>query len=111
LELSPQQMSVLERLVAAGFRPVSIPPYEKALCVSKGNCGVALAPAADMGFRILAPAAYLVDGNFGVRLKRGDGEIFIWKKAEVTATPERMRELEEFKKELDGILEVRAARQ
>jgi hypothetical protein len=111
MELSPQQMSVLERLVAAAFRPVAIPPYEKALCMSKGNCAVALAPEDQTGFKVLAPAAYLVDGNFGVRLKRGLGQVFVWKKAEISATPERLQELERFKKELNGILELPAPRQ
>jgi hypothetical protein len=33
LELSPQQINILEELFAAGFRPVAISPYERALCV------------------------------------------------------------------------------
>ena len=75
LELSPQQMSTLERLVAAGFRPIAIPPYESALCMRKGECAVVLAPVANGGLKVLAPASYLVDGNFGVKLRRGNGEV------------------------------------
>jgi hypothetical protein len=106
LELSPQQMSTLERLVAAGFRPIAIPPYESALCMRKGECAVVLAPVANGGLKVLAPASYLVDGNFGVKLKRGSGEVFVWKKAEVPATPERLRELDEFRRGLMEILEL-----
>ena len=106
LELSPQQMSTLERLAAAGFRPIAIPPYENALCMSKGECAVVLGPVANGGLKVLAPVSYLVDGNFGVKLKRGNAEAFVWKKLEIPATPERLRELEEFRRELMEILEI-----
>ena len=105
LELSPRQTQVMERLFEAGFRPIVIPPYESALCMRKGNCVAALAPVPNGGLRLLAPASYLVDGNFSVRLKRCSGEVFVWKKKEVPATPERVRELESFRMELQKILE------
>jgi hypothetical protein len=47
-----------------------------------------------------------VDGNFGVRLKRGNGEVFVWKKSEIPATPERLEELAAFRRELMEILEL-----
>jgi hypothetical protein len=105
VELSPLQMQVMERLWKAGFRPIAIPPYESALCMRKGECVAALAPVPNAGLKLLAPPSYLVDGNFSVKLKRADGELFVWKKREVLATPERVRELESFKKELQEILE------
>ena len=105
LELSPRQMQIMERLLEAGFRPIAIPPYENALCMRKGECAAALAPVPDAGLQLLAPPSCLVDGSFSVKLKRGEGEVFVWKKREVEATPERVRELESFKKELQEILE------
>jgi hypothetical protein len=105
LELSQRQISALERLVAAGFRPVAIPPYESALCMRKGECAVVLAPVPNGGLKVLAPASYLVDGNFGVRLKRGNGAVFVWKKSEIPATRERLEELAAFRAELMNILE------
>jgi hypothetical protein len=106
LELSPQQIGILERLVAAGFGPIAIPPYDGALCMRKGQCAVVLAPVPNGGLKVLAPASYLVDGNFGVRLKRGNGEVFVWKKSEIAATPERLEELAAFRRELTEILEL-----
>src|SRR5215469_11852198 len=100
VELSPIQMQVMERLFEAGFRPIAIPPYENALCMRKGNCVAALAPVANGGLKLLAPPSYLVDGNFSVKLKRPSGEVFVWKKTEVDATPDRVRELESFKNAL-----------
>ncbi len=100
VELSPQQMQVLERLFEAGFRPVAIPPYESALCMRKGNCAAVLAPVPNGGMKLLAPPSYLVEGNLSVKLKRGAGEVFVWKKKEMEATPEKLKELESFRREL-----------
>ena len=100
VELSPLQMQIIQRLMETGFRPIAIPPYESALCMQKGNCAAVLAPVPNGGMKLLAPVSYLVAGNLSVKLKRGHGEVFVWKKSEVEATPERLRELELFRQEL-----------
>ena len=97
-------MKIIERLLSAGFRPITIPPYESALCVRKGECAAVLAPVPNDGLKLLAPPSFLVDGNFSVKLKRGQGEVFVWKKHEIEATPERLRELESFRNEISEIL-------
>jgi len=97
---------VLERLFAAGFRPITVPPYENALCVHRGECAAVLAPVQDGGLRLLAPATFLVERNLSVRLKKPAGDVFVWKKKEIPATVERLRELEEFRVELMEILEM-----
>ena len=104
-KLTSQQMNTLERLFAAGFRPIAIPPYESALCVKRGECAALLAPVANGGLRLLAAPTYIVDGNLSVKLKRGNGEIFVWKKKEIEATPERLKELDAFRQEITSILE------
>ena len=104
-ELTPQQMKIFERLFGAGFRPIAIPPYENALCVRRGECAAVLTPVPNGGLRMLAPATYIIDGNLGVKLKKSDREVFVWKKREVEATPERLKELEDFRRELTSILE------
>jgi hypothetical protein len=106
VEFTPQQMQVLERLFAAGFRPIAIPPYESALCVRRGECVAVLSPIANGGLKLLAPPSYLVDGNLSVKLKRGAGEVFVWKKTELPATPERLQEIATFRQELTDILEL-----
>jgi hypothetical protein len=52
----------------------------------------------------LASPSYMVAGNLSVRLKRGAGEVFVWKKTELPATSERLQELELFRRELADIL-------
>jgi hypothetical protein len=106
VEFTPQQMQTLERLFAAGFRPIAIPPYESALCVRRGECAAILSPMPNGGLKLLAPPSYLVDGNLSVRLKRGAGEVFVWKKSELPATPERLQELELFRQELTDMLKL-----
>jgi hypothetical protein len=106
VEFTPQQMQILERLFAAGFRPMAIPPYESALCLRRGECAAILSPIPNGGLKLLAPPSYLVDGNLSVRLKRGLAEVFVWKTTELPATPERLHELELFRGELTHILEL-----
>ncbi|HET9995725.1 MAG TPA: hypothetical protein VFQ18_09970 [Candidatus Acidoferrum sp.] len=106
LELTPQQMQTIERLFAAGFRPIAIPPYESALCMKKGECVAVLAPVPNGGLTMVTPPSFLVDGKPSVRLKRGSRDVFVWKNSEVEATPERMVELEAFRRELTELLEL-----
>jgi len=108
-EFTPQQMHVLEQLVAAGFRPIAIPPYESALCMRRESCAVVLAPVANGGFQILAPPSILIDGHFAVRLRRAAGDVFVWKQMELPATPERLADLNNFRRELDEILKLPAS--
>jgi hypothetical protein len=105
-ELTAKQLDVAERLFGAGFRPIAIPPYEKALCMRRGECAALLAPVENGGLKLLAAPTLLVNGNLGVRIKKGNGEVFVFKKDSLKATAERLKELEEFRKELVGILEL-----
>jgi hypothetical protein len=105
LELSSSQMKTVERLLAAGFRPVAIPPYESALCVRRGECAAVLKAMPNAGLQLLAPPSYIIDGNFSVRVKRGNRDVFVWKKNELEATTERLMELAAFRQELDELLE------
>jgi len=109
MELTQRQMGVVERLVGAGFQPMAIPPYERALCMRKGECVAMLGPAPNGGLQLLVPVTFLIEGNLSVKLKRGESEVFVWKGKELEATKERLRELDEFRKELVGILELSGA--
>src|SRR5260370_18069874 len=97
LELSPQQMQVIERLFAAGFRSIAIPPYESALCMKKGNCAGVLAPVPNGGIKLLTPPSDPVGGNLNVRLKRGSGVVFVWRRKEWEAAKGTLIELELFR--------------
>jgi len=106
VELTPRQMQTVERLWDAGFRPIAIAPYENALCLKRGDCAAVLAPVPNGGLKVLAPPSYMVAGNLSVKLKRNSGTVFVWKKNEVEATPEKLQELESFRRELMQILDL-----
>src|SRR5271165_999070 len=106
LELTPKQMESLERLFIAGFRPIAIPPYEKALCLHRGECVAILAPIENGTFKLLAPPTLLVSGNLSVRLKKGAAEVFVWRKNQLPATTERLESLALFRTEMEEILEL-----
>jgi len=99
-------MQVVERLFAAFFRPIAISPYENVLCMRKGDCAAVLAPVPGGGLKLLAPPSFLVDGNLSVKVTRGLGEVFVWKKREVAATPEKLQELDSFRRELSEMLDL-----
>jgi hypothetical protein len=103
LELSEQQIAVLERLVAAGFVPVAWPLYASFIGVRKGNCGALLSPAA-AGMSVYGNEFCLVEGNPSVRIVREGKAYFVFKKAQMEATPARELELAEFTRELRAIL-------
>jgi hypothetical protein len=105
VELTPRQMQTMERLWDAGFRPIAIAPYENALCLKRGDCAAVLAPVPNGGLKVLASPSYMVAGNLSVKLKRNSGTVFVWKKNEVEATPEKLQELESFRRELMQILD------
>jgi len=75
--------------------------------VHRGEYAAVLAPVENGGLRLLAPATLMLDGNLSVKLKRGEGEVFVWKQKRVVATQERLNELEKFRTELAAALESR----
>jgi hypothetical protein len=105
-ELTAKQMKVVERLFEAGLRPIVIAPYEKALCMRRGECAALLAPVENGGLKLLAAPTFLINGSLSVRVKRGNTEVFVFKKDELAATAGRLEELEKFRGELVGILEL-----
>lgn len=104
MELTQHQARALERLQAQGFQIVAFSLYPNYVGVRKGNCAALLAPILSEGFAVYGTPAWLVGDNFGVRVKRNDGEWFVWKKERVEATPERVAELERFSAELGDAL-------
>jgi len=104
VELTPQQISILERLRGRGFEIVAFPMYASHVGVRKGNCAALLAPGASGGFTLFAAPSYLIAGNLSVRVTRDGREWFIWKKDKLEATTPRLAEVKSFKEELSAVL-------
>jgi hypothetical protein len=105
LELSPQQITILERLIAKDFSIVAFPLYANAIGVRKGTCAALLDPIPNGGFRIFGEPCLLLDGNLTVRIKEKGKTWFVWKKQRLEATKERLSELDNFVAELNLLLE------
>ena len=104
-EFSPQQMEILQRLIAKEFTLVAFPLYANAVGVRKGSCAALLNPVTNGGFVILGEPCILLDGNLTVRIKEKGKTWFVWKKQRVEATTEFVAELEKFVMELRLLLE------
>jgi hypothetical protein len=104
MELTPQQISILERLHKHDFQIVAFPMYANYVGVRKGNCAALLAPVVDDQFKLHGQPAYLLGGNFSVRLTKNGAEWFVWKKEKLEVTTARMDEISAFSTELADLL-------
>jgi hypothetical protein len=107
-ELSAQQITVLERIIAHGYQVVAFPLYANAVGVRGGAYAALLDPITGGGFRLYGEPCVLIDGNLTVRLKDKARSWFVWKKQRLEATPERLSELDHFVGELKLLLEPHA---
>src|ERR1700688_4709404 len=103
-EFSPQQIGILERLVAKEFILVAFPLYANAVGARKGSCAALLDPVANGGFRVFGEPCVLLDGNLTVRIREKGKMWFVWKKQRLEATAERLAELANFVAELTLLL-------
>jgi hypothetical protein len=103
-EFSPQQIGILERLIAQEFVLVAFPLYANAVGVRKGSCAALLDPIANGGFRVFGEPCFLLEGNLTVRITEKGKSWFVWKKQRLEATAERISELENFVAELNVLL-------
>ncbi len=103
-QLNAQHIARLERIAARGFTFAAFPLYASAVGVKKGNCAALLNPLPDGSLKLFVEPSYLVDGNLSVRIARAGRAIFVWKKIELDATPERVAELAAFRAELQELL-------
>jgi len=105
LELTPQQLAALERVAAAGFSFVAFPLYASHVGVRREECAALLQPVAGGGMRVYGSPFVLVGGQPSVRVNRGRRSVFVWKKQELEATPEREAALAAFVRDLAAALE------
>jgi hypothetical protein len=103
-ELTPVQLSVLERLAARGFAIIAFPLYASAIGVRRGSFALLLVPVEGGALRILGDPCHLIDGNLSVRVTRSGRSMFVWKSREVEATPELLAELGQFAADVSGLL-------
>jgi hypothetical protein len=104
MELSPQQIAILERLHSRGFEIVAFPMYASHVGIRRENCAALLSAVVSGGFTLFGSASYMIGGNFTVRITRDGSDWFVWKKQKLEATLARTAELEAFAAELVAAL-------
>jgi hypothetical protein len=100
MDLTPQQILILERLRKRDFQIVAFPMYANYVGVRKGNCAALLAPVAGDQLKLHGQPAYLLGGNFSVRVTKNGADWFVWKKEKLEVTPVRLDEISAFSTEL-----------
>jgi hypothetical protein len=100
MDLTLRQAEILERLCGQGFQIVAFPMYASCIAARKGDCVALLAPVPSGGFTVFGRPTCMVGENLGARVKRSDGDYFVWKNERVEATPQRISQLEQFSAEL-----------
>jgi len=78
--------------------------YANYVGVRKGNCAALLAPVVGDQFKLHGQPAYLLGGNFSVRLTKNGADWFVWKIEKLEVTPARLDELSVFSTELADLL-------
>ena len=102
-ELTRDQVTVLEKLLHAGFKFVTLEHVERYLGVEKDGF-VALLDPAGGALKAFGQVGYRIGNGIGVLVERGAGKAFVRKSEVVAASPELLAAYERFKTELSLLL-------
>jgi len=94
---------MLEKILNAGFRFVTIERAEKYLGVQRDGF-VALLEPADGRLKLFSQAGYLLGSGIGMLVERREGKCFVWHDQCVPATPEMLAGYDKLKRELGEIV-------
>ena len=103
MDPTPSQLSMLEKLLNAGFQFVTVERAERYLGVEREGF-VALLETADGRVKLFGQAGYLMSAGIGMLVEKGEGKCFVWHEQSLRATPEMLHGYEKFKRELKEII-------
>jgi hypothetical protein len=103
----PDPAKQLEAIYLVGFEIETFERFPNSLGLRKGNC-IALVQASNDGLKIVGQPGWRMGELLGVLVERAGQRIFQAKSELVDATPERLLELEGFRRELEDLLAPRA---
>lgn len=104
MDLTPSQIAILERLLRAGFRFLTLPRYERYVGVERDGFVWLLDPGGGE-VRSFGQAGYLVGEGLAMLVDRGAGKAFVWHGQSVAATPELLAAYERFRADLGSLLQ------
>jgi hypothetical protein len=94
---------ILQSLYLAGFELQTFDRFPRAIGVIKGNC-IALLEPDGSGLRFIGKPGWRLGEVLGVLTTKDGQQVFQAKDQLIEATPERLKQLEEFEAELDAFL-------
>ncbi len=103
-QLTPGQISLLRRLLGAGFTFVTVEHVTRYLAVEKEGF-VALLDPADGALKIYGQVGYRMGGGVGMLVERGGTKAFVLHGQQIEASPEMLETYERVRKELEGLIE------
>jgi hypothetical protein len=106
-DLTPSQVVVLESLLQAGFRFVTLERYARYLAVEREGF-VALLEVGEGKVKLFGQVGYHVGEGIAMLVERAEGRAFVWKAQSVPATPELLAGYERFKVDLQRLLQGEA---
>ncbi len=103
-ELTPGQAATLARVLAAGFKLVTLERFARYPAVERDGF-MALLDTSNRGVKILGQAGYHMGEGIGMLIERGPEREFVWHGQSLKASPELLETYERFKTELTRLLE------
>lgn len=97
---------ILQSIYLAGFELQTFDRFPRAIGVIKGNC-IALLEPDGSGLHVIGRPGWRMGEALGVLTTKGNEQVFQAKDQVVVATPERLKELQEFEGELTILLAPR----
>lgn len=105
--LVPNSAQQLQAIYLDGFEVQTFERFPNILGLTKGNCIALVNPTPD-GLRLIGQPGWRMGELQGVLVVRAGKRVFQAKTDLVEATPDRLAELEEFRRKLEELLQARA---
>jgi hypothetical protein len=105
--LVPDSAQQLQAIYLAGFEIETFDLFPNTVGLTKGSC-IALAQPTPTGLKLIGQPGWHMGEALGVLVEKAGKKVFQSKNELVDATPERLDELENFRRELDELMSARA---
>lgn len=104
--LTPAQIKVIESLLRAGFRFLTLERYERYLAAEKNGFAALLDPSGGK-LAVFSQAGYLMGEGIGMLLEEPSGKYFVYHGQRIRATSDLLAAYEDFKRELGELLTLK----
>jgi len=103
MDLTANQVAILERFLEAGFTLRTLDHLERYLAVEKSGFVALLDPSSER-LTLFGQVGYRMGKNIGMLVERGAGKCFVWKNESLPASPELLAGYEQFKSDVERLL-------